>query len=235
MIQLVRGFACLLLWTLAACAGGAHRPSGPVDVVEVHRLNVCGTQSTAPQITLLRDVAALQAWQASHTLDFFNRGAGSIAGGAYAVVELGQRNTGGYSVLISRRAKLHDGVLKLTASVLTPQPGQMTTQMITSPCVLVALPPVEVHELLLLDPSGDERAHWPVNVPAARSVPAAVPSAPAAPAVPAASPTMPETPAANPAAPSPPEIPSAPAPPPAAETPPPIVPDEPAVSGTAPR
>ena len=196
--RILRHRRILLLATpvwLAACATTSHSdlPSGPVDVVEVHRSNQCGTAGAAPQATLFLDVAELQTWQSAHNVDFFGGRLAAVTSGAYALIENGPRNTGGYGVLVSRRANLKDGVLTLTATFLSPPPGQMTTQMITSPCVLVALPPIAVRELVLADPTGMERAHWRATLPASASAPEPIKAAPSIPETPAA--VAPVTPA----------------------------------------
>lgn len=177
--------ATLLTLTLAACAdaGGKRMLSGAVSVVEVHRSNVCGTEGAATKISFFPDAAALQAWQATHHVEAFD---GPIAQGETALIELGERSTEGYDILVSRQAQLRDGTLKLTATFLTP-PAQVPADMPSpgasiatpnSPCVLIALPKIELRALVLLDPSGVERARTHVAMAATPSAAPAMPPAP---------------------------------------------------------
>lgn len=156
----------LLAVALAACAdaGGKRMLSGAVSVVEVHRSNVCGTAGAATQISFFPDMAALQAWQATHNVETFDR---PIGQSEYALIELGERSTEGYGILVSRQAQLRDGTLRLTATFLTPPTQQTSADMpapgassaaANSPCVLIALPKIELRALILLDPGGVERA-----------------------------------------------------------------------------
>lgn len=56
-------------------------------------------------------------------------------------VTLGEKPTGGYSVsLVSASAENTGSPLQLAVAVRSPAPETMTTQVITSPCVIVAIP-----------------------------------------------------------------------------------------------
>lgn len=55
-----------------------------------------------------------------------------------AVLSLGRRNSGGYSVE-PQDASMHDGVLRITAPVKTPGRGSIVTMAITSPYAIVAV------------------------------------------------------------------------------------------------
>ncbi|WP_161494475.1 protease complex subunit PrcB family protein [Marinobacter salexigens] len=56
-------------------------------------------------------------------------------------VTLGEKPTGGYSVsLSSATAGQTEGSLRLLVAARSPAPGTMTTQVITSPCVVIAVP-----------------------------------------------------------------------------------------------
>lgn len=63
-------------------------------------------------------------------------------------VTLGEKPTGGFSVsLASASAENTKSVLQLTVAVRAPAPEMMTTQAITSPCVVVAVPAIAWPEL----------------------------------------------------------------------------------------
>jgi len=63
-------------------------------------------------------------------------------------VTLGEKPTGGFSVsLASASAENTKSALRLSMAVRSPAPGMMTTQAITSPCVVVAVPATEWPEI----------------------------------------------------------------------------------------
>jgi len=192
--------AALSPLALVACTGSSAKlvlpeSSTPVPVVELHRSRLCGTQGEATQIRLFENAAELQASQAAQHPDWFK---GPIPELEYALIELGERHTEGYDTLISSHAELRDGILKLTATFLTPPAAapdeiqMQTAGSINSPCLLIALPKLKLHGLVLLDPSGIERARTHLALAATPVVvPEKAPDAPAAPELPA-SPAAPE-------------------------------------------
>ena len=148
--------AALLPCLLGACASlSAMLPgSAPIEVTEVRRLVSCNSDGPQMRLTLLADREAVRAWQHGHNVDLI--GVDPLpAAGAYVLVEMGVRMSGGYGLAISRRAEIDGHVIKLSASLLTPDAGQATTQMVTSPCVLVALPQGTYHGAELRDPAGN--------------------------------------------------------------------------------
>lgn len=63
-------------------------------------------------------------------------------------VTLGEKPTGGYSVrLDSASAANADKPLQVLVTVRSPEPGNMVTQAITSPCVVVAIPAADWPEI----------------------------------------------------------------------------------------
>lgn len=58
----------------------------------------------------------------------------------YVIICLGKRNTGGYKVVIDTIQKQANGSIVIKAHEEKPQPGKMTTQVITYPSTVVALP-----------------------------------------------------------------------------------------------
>ena len=59
--------------------------------------------------------------------------------------------------------------LRITASFLSPKPGDAAGYALSSPCVLVKLPPGNYDQLGLVDPSGTVRARY---LPPLKPVPA---------------------------------------------------------------
>ncbi|GAA4710076.1 protease complex subunit PrcB family protein [Brevibacillus fulvus] len=58
----------------------------------------------------------------------------------YLVISLGQRPTGGYSLQLQKMDQLANGEWQITVAEQKPQPGMMTTQVITYPTLVIALP-----------------------------------------------------------------------------------------------
>lgn len=183
-----------------------------VEVSEIRRLASCAGQGDAAAITLLADEAAVRGWQSTRGVDLIAAPpGGALPPGPFAVVEHGLRNTGGYGLLISSRAYQDGRNLRLTASFLSPHTGEVRSEALSNPCVLVKLPAGNYDRVSLVDPSGKRRAQYLPPVPGAAvpavsvpapAVPAPVDAAPAA-AVPAETPPVEAAPAPSEPAPAP--------------------------------
>lgn len=198
---LMAGCASLSIPGLDRVPGGDDN----VEVSEIRRLVSCGGSGDAAVVTLLADEAALGRWQAARGIDLIAAApGGALPPGPFAVVEHGARATGGYGLLISRRAYQQGHELRLTTSFLSPKTGEVRSDGPTSPCVLVKLPAGNYDRVSVIDPSGKRRAQYLPPVPGA---PAAVPAA----AAPLAAPAAPIEPAPAPAETAPAPIEPAPA------------------------
>lgn len=183
-----------------------------VEVSEIRRVASCAGQGDAAAITLLADEAAVRGWQSARGIDLIAAAPGSaLPPGPFAVVEHGVRNTGGYGLLVSRHAYQDGRNLRLTASFLSPRTGEVRSEALSNPCVLVKLPAGNYDRVSLVDPSGKRRAQYLPPVPGAAvpavpvpapALPAPVDAAPAA-AVPVEAPPVEAAPAAAPAEPAP--------------------------------
>jgi hypothetical protein len=166
--RLPRLAAGLLLWPLAACSTlGGLAGGGEGEVVHVTEIRSevrCNSDGPQPRLTLLADEAALRAWQQARKVDLI--GVDSLPSpGPYALVEMGVRLSAGYGIVVSRQAEVRSDVLRLSASLLTPQAGQAAAQVVSSPCTLVALPPRAYRAAELFDPSGDLLARARASTP----------------------------------------------------------------------
>lgn len=157
----------LLLPVMGGCAdvGG-----GPIvaQVTELRRLDICGSDSGAAAVTLFADTAQLRVWQQQRGIDLI--GDGALPAGPYAVIEHGARNTGGYAVVPNRRASIGEGVLVLSAKFNAPD-SSLRAQVLTSPCVLMALPRGDYIVVEVIDAQGYLRAssNEPPPRPASRA------------------------------------------------------------------
>lgn len=168
--------ALLMPALLAGCALPPMLGGGTaVDVREVGRSLYCNTPGTEPQVVLLEDPRAVLAWQAARGIAL--AGGEALAQTAYAVVEMGGRPTGGYGVAVARTATLSGDEVTLSATFVSPAPGSIRTQALSSPCVLVQLPRGRYARVEVQDQSGAVRA--------SSDAPPAATESPADPGVPA--------------------------------------------------
>jgi hypothetical protein len=80
------------------------------------------------------------------------------------LVSVGQRPTAGYAIsLAAPGAEVKDGVATLTVKLEEPAPGAVLAQVVTSPCLLVALPREGLREVRVVDSAGAVRATAPVR------------------------------------------------------------------------
>lgn len=162
---------------LAGCGLGRMLDGGvPIEVREAGRSLYCNTPGEDARVTLLPDLQAVLDWQAARGIVLAP--SESLPQVPYALVEMGGRPTGGYGVLIARAAKLDGEQVTLSATFLSPSPGSIRTQALSSPCVLVALPRGRYDEVEVRDESGAVRATG--GLPAGPA-PAAEPEPPATP------------------------------------------------------
>lgn len=147
--------------TLMACSsatawlpdvGSWFTSENQVIVSEVASASQCRATGKEASLKLLRDGAAVKAWEASRGLSLTGRT--ELPKGPYVAIDLGSRPTAGYGIAVSRQAGLRDDVLVLKATVFEPQPGAITAQVITSPCALVRIPVVDFKSMRLIDQSG---------------------------------------------------------------------------------
>lgn len=131
-----------------------------VEVEELRRTSQCGTLGEASSLRLFADQSAVRAWERAQQLDLIGAEALPPAS-RYLLVEHGARNTAGYGLAVSRSAQLTGRSLQLNATYISPPSDGFTAQVLTSPCVLIGLPAMELREVELVDQTGKTRARWP--------------------------------------------------------------------------
>lgn len=170
------------LLVLAALAAGCGFQPGrlfqshtDIEVREVARSLYCNTDGDGARATLLAGPQAVLDWQAGRSLAL--AGSESLAQGPYAIVEMGTRPTGGYGLAVARSAVLRDETVVLSATFVSPAPGSIRTQALSSPCVVVQLPPGRYAIVEVRDPTGEVRASSDRPAPpAAGELPEAAPT-----------------------------------------------------------
>jgi hypothetical protein len=108
-----------------------------IRVTEAGRSQLCSAEDENSRVRIFDSAAAVIDWQERTGIKLAEFK--DLERGRYALIEMGQRHTGGYGLAVSREARIVSGNLHLVATYFTPKAGAMRTQMITSPCVLVHL------------------------------------------------------------------------------------------------
>lgn len=135
------------------------RPELVVEVQEISRLPQCNSTGREPSVEVFTDPAALKTWEDARGVKLVPANI-DLPAGNYAIAEMGERNTGGYALVVSRTAAAKDDALFVKASFLVPGNAEVATQVVTSPCSLVRLPIRSYSRVLLLDQSNTVRASW---------------------------------------------------------------------------
>lgn len=154
-------FLAIILLT-AGAAGCAFKPAKifssytNLEVSEVGRSLLCNAGSANTAVYLFSDAAGVEAWQSSRGLNLIPADAPAYS--PYAVIEIGDRPTGGHGLAVSRAAVLRGELVILSATFVSPAPDRLVTQVLTSPCVLVRLPPGRYGAIEVQDQNGAVRA-----------------------------------------------------------------------------
>jgi len=164
-----RGISLLVAALLAGCGFRPEKILASyvnVEALEAGRSQQCHTAGPEPQVALFAGLAALNAWQQERGVDF---AAGrALPDAPYAVIEMGAKPTGGYGIAVSRGGVLRGDLVILQANFIGPPEGAATAQMLTSPCVLVRLPPGRYALAEVQDPDGTARARGGAPQPGAQ-------------------------------------------------------------------
>ncbi len=83
---------------------------------------------------------------------------------ATLLVQMGQKPTPGYGLWPEQPvARLRGDVLEVILDWQSPPPGAILAQVITSPCMLIAIPRAGYKTIRVLDATGQVRASTPVS------------------------------------------------------------------------
>ena len=148
--------ACGTTQSLISGTGKLFSSYTDIEVREIGRSLYCNTPGESATVQLLPDAQAVLDWQASRGVAL--AGSESVVQTPYAVVEMGARPTGGYGVAVARAAVLRGEALILKASFVSPAPGSLRTQALSSPCVLVQLPRGRYRSVEVQDQTGTVQA-----------------------------------------------------------------------------
>lgn len=115
-----------------------------------HALN-CGTTDNQIRVQLFLTKDEAKQWERSRNLSLLKPGGGNLA---YALVDMGQQPSGGYGVLVSRKAEMSGDMLTLKATLIQPEPDQIVPLEPTNPCALIALPQGDYKQVEVKDQNG---------------------------------------------------------------------------------
>jgi hypothetical protein len=142
-----QGLLVLLLVLLGCRLSADNQPSdSTLEVRLVDSAATCGGNAVTPQATWIAD--------RDHFQEVYRRLKGAVIGGdaagipavdfsseALVLVEMGRKTTGGYFLkLKSTKARVLDDTAQVELEWREPSPGAIVTQVLTSPCILIALP-----------------------------------------------------------------------------------------------
>jgi hypothetical protein len=120
-------------------------------VREAGRALNCGTTDAKISVQLFKTKDEVKQWEASRNLSLLKSSGGAYA---YALVDMGQQPSGGYGVVVSRKAQMDGNLISLKATLIQPEEGQSVPMAPTSPCVLIVLPQGEYTQAEVVDQNG---------------------------------------------------------------------------------
>ena len=155
----IRAAASLCLLLSAAGCGLMKTVPEPEDVriSEVRRSIHCGTEQRHAALSYVPTPEDWLGWQADRGLQIVS--ADKLPDGPLLLLEMGQRRTGGYFIEPKPDATIdRDRVMWLAGEWTRPGKDRMVTQMLTSPCVLLSIPPRDYRGFRIIDQNEELRS-----------------------------------------------------------------------------
>jgi hypothetical protein len=131
-------------------------PDEVVKVSEIGRAPNCPAQNADTTVQMFAGAEAVRAWQQGSGVELI--GDQAMLPGTYVLVGLGQRTSGGYGLVIGPQAQIEAQRVQLHGTFFVPEADAMTSDALTSPCVLVRLPAGAWQGVDVYDQSGKRRA-----------------------------------------------------------------------------
>jgi hypothetical protein len=148
-------FLCLIL--TACAAQDAEERAGEVGV----RTLTSGLQCGSSKGVTIVELDSSEELDARHSALLPGDLASTLNSERVFVISMGLRPTAGHSLsLAQKRARLEHGVVTIPVVWHEPAPGTITAQVITQPCLIVALEKRQYAGVRVVDQSGVERAVW---------------------------------------------------------------------------
>lgn len=160
-------------WSMlaVACATGCANgtlSAQPVTVKALYRSTQCGVDHAEARASHIPDAVSF-----ARVIERLRRAASSaaikmppvdFARNEALLVQMGQKPTAGYGLWPEQPvARLRGEVLEVVLDWQSPPPGAMAAQVLTSPCMLIAIPRTGYKTIRVLDAAGQVRASTPAN------------------------------------------------------------------------
>jgi len=164
-IRIACRLAVLAAAGLAACQAGTGNPADDTaEIVTLAAGTQCGHSEAAPAAVWLDTAGELQ--DAYRHMTRQTLGAKTLPGplpdfARYGVLQvfMGRQSTGGYQLRLLQPQIEHIGSgATVRVEWLSPPPGALTSQAITSPCLLLAVPRGTYRSITVTDQAGHIRA-----------------------------------------------------------------------------
>jgi hypothetical protein len=148
----------LLCLVLTACAvQDADERAGEVGV----RTLISGLQCGKSKGVTIVELGSREEIDAQHSALLSGDLASTLNSERVFVISMGLHPTAGYSLSLAHtRARLEHGVVTIPLTWHEPARGAINAQVITQPCLIVALEKRQYIEVRVVDQSGVERAAW---------------------------------------------------------------------------
>lgn len=163
-----RIFLCVLpVVTMAACSNTAEEHKAARSVEEIYSGFHCSHAGNG-SIEWVTDRLLLERAFARLSRQFSSAAVAppqvNFSRERVAIIYMGQQRTAGYSLQLARQElRTYKGTAEVTVAWKKPQPGMMTAQVITSPCIVLKMPASDYTQFQVVDTSGDVRLRS--NVP----------------------------------------------------------------------
>lgn len=150
-----------------AQAGGTDVEHLPVRIL--FQENLCGGIRPDPAVVLISDSGQLERIISEAKRRTIGQPPQAPAVDFEAVhvvlIRMGQRPTGGYGIeLAEPQARLANGTALIRLRWIEPAPGTVSTQALTSPCLVIELPKGAYRKIVITDDSGKVKGEIFVRV-----------------------------------------------------------------------
>jgi len=155
--------AMALALASGACAATGTRGDPAAGVEVVFRAAMCGDTSKGPAVTWIGTASALRAVYKRIVRHQTEEGAGAsvpvdFSSRAVVWVQMGMQPSAGYGLsLQDPAAEIDAGTLTLHMKWLAPSPDRVYAQVVTRPCLLVAVPRADYDRVRVRDQQGSVR------------------------------------------------------------------------------
>lgn len=155
-------FALMLAFAVPACSNSQEKSAQASQAREIYAGFHCGSQTPGGSIEWVTDALRLERAFAKLSSNFATKRTTApdvdFSRRHVVVIYMGTQATAGYSLQLARdEFRTFRGTAEITLAWNKPQPGMMTAQVITSPCVVVTVPKRGYERFQVVDTGGTVR------------------------------------------------------------------------------